>query len=297
MLINSQIDNNIIVTAYYIISNKRSSDEFIYWIKNFFCLNSFKVIYTNKYTLETLFLTLYNSIVKINKNILFTENVNSINCEHLYQDTTTNSLFIIEELEDTFIWKNYKNLMTISEKKDPEILKGINHNKYLYTIWNNKSFWLKNTLNIINARGYYWVDIGCIRYKYNDNIKNFISSLNFVNRDNTKIILSLIEDFIKTDEQYVNSIPFIYYNNNEIIRIQGGFFGGGKKELIEWSNYYIDELNLFDKYGIFSGKDQYIMGSIYLKYKYKFDIFIPKNKNYNNNFCNDIWFRFLNEFS
>ena len=73
----------------------------------------------------------------------------------------------------------------------------------------------------------------------------------------------------------------IYYNNNSIIRIQGGFFGGGKEQLLKWCEYYIDELNQFEKYKVFAGKDQYIMGSIYLKYKYYFDTFIPKNNIYN----------------
>lgn len=299
MLLKNQIDNNIIVTAYYIIENKRSSSDFIDWIQNFFYLNSFKVIYTNKYTFQTLFLHIYKNITKIDNNIsnILCINKNSTHYENLYCDVTTNSLFVIQELEDTFIWKNYKNLMILSEKKDPEILQGIVHNKYLYTIWNNKSFWLNDTINILSAYSYYWVDIGCIRYTFNDEIKSFVKSLNFINRNSTKFILSLIEEFNINDDYYVNSIPFIYYNNNNIIRIQGGFFGGGKNEIIEWCKYYIDELNLFEKYNVFAGKDQYIMGSIYLKYKYKFDIFIPKNVNYNYKFCNDIWFRFLKYYS
>ena len=280
--------NNIIVSAYYIIENKRPSNDFNEWIKNFMFVKSLKVIYTNKLTFENIFIKFYKNIHKDSENI--------------YKDHDNNCIYIIQELEDTYIWKNYKNLMILSEKKDPEILKGINHNKYLYTIWNNKSFWLKETSDIIKADGYYWVDIGCIRYKSNDDVKSFVKSLNFVNRkNNNKIILSFINQFnLEDDHYYVDSIPYIYYNNNTIIRIQGGFFGGGKEAIIEWCDLYIDELNLFDKYKVFAGKDQYIMGSIYLKYKYKFDIFIPilmTNKNNNNfNYCDDVWFRFIKEF-
>ena len=289
-MIYEQTQNNIIVTAYYIIQNKRSSDEFIEWIKNFFYLKSFKVIFTDRNTFETLFKKLY-------KNIYICEQINKeFNLSNYYIDTITNSLFIIQELTDTYIWKNYYNLMELSEKKDPEILLGVNHNKYLYTIWNNKSFWLKEVIDIIPAYGYYWADIGCIRYKSTPEIQQFVSSLQFVKRNDTKIILSIINTFQPEDEHYVNSIPSIYYNNNSIIRIQGGFFGGGKDELLEWCEYYIDELNQFEKYKIFAGKDQYIMGSIYLKYKYNFDIFIPKNLFYTYIYCNDIWFRFLKAF-
>jgi len=282
-MISDQTQNNIIVTAYYIIQNKRSSHEFIEWIKNFFYLNSFKVIFTDRNTFETLFKKLY-------------KNISVYNLSNSYIDTITNSLFIIQELNDTYIWKNYYNLMELSEKKDPEILYGINHNKYLYTIWNNKSFWLKEVIDIIPAYGYYWVDIGCIRYNCTPKTQEFVKSLKFVNRKYKKMILSIINEFQPNDEYYVDSIPSIYYNNSSIIRIQGGFFGGGKDELLEWCEFYIDELNQFEKYKIFAGKDQYIMGSIYLKYKYNFDIFIPKNLFYTDNYCNDIWFRFLKAF-
>ena len=281
----NKLNENIIVTAYYIINNKRPSSDFNEWIKNFMYLSSLKVIYTDKKTFETLFMILY-------KNIINTTHTN------IYEDIINNCLYIIQELEDTYIWKNYKNLMELSEKKDLEILNGTNHNKFLYTIWNNKSFWLKETCNLITANGYYWVDIGCIRYNSNKDVISFVKSLNFVNiKNNDKIILSLINQFTNSDENYyVNSIPFIYYNNIPIIRIQGGFFGGNQDAINEWCDLYIDELNLFDKFKVFSGKDQYIMGSIYLKYKYKFDIFIPTLMNYNEKYCNDVWFRFLKAF-
>ena len=278
---------NVIVTAYYIIENKRSSSDFIEWIKNFFFLKSKKVIFTNHNTMDSLFLKMYKNIIKLNDNQF--KNIT-------YKDDSTDTFFIIQELENTFVWKNYKNLMEISEKKDPEKLKGVNHNKYLYTIWNNKSFWLREVANYINANAYYWVDIGCIRHKSTSDVQHFVNSLNFVNRTKTNILLSIIDDFKQKDELFVDSIPFIYYNNDNVIRIQGGFFGGGKKELLEWCDLYIDELNQFDKHKVFAGKDQYIMGSIYLKYKYKFDIFIPTSMNYNEFYCNDIWFRFLKAF-
>ena len=55
-------------------------------------------------------------------------------------------------------------------------------------------------------------------------------------------------------------------------------------------------LNLFEKFKVFAGKEQNIMGSIYLKYKYKFDIFIPTLLKYNEKYCDDVWFRFLKAF-
>ena len=82
-------EKNIIVTAYYIVENKRPSVDFNDWIENFFYLKSRKIIFTNKETMDSLFLKKF---------------------KHIFNDT----LFIIQELEDTYIWKNYKNLMEFS---------------------------------------------------------------------------------------------------------------------------------------------------------------------------------------
>lgn len=279
---NKQIEN-IIVSGYYEIENKRPSSHFKEWIKNFFYLKSPKVIFTCKKTFTNVFENLYN--------------FNCIQTNLFYFNSKINSLFVIQELEDTFIWKNYKNLMEMSVKLDKEIHNGVNHNKYLYTIWNNKSFWIKQATSLIPADSYYWTDIGCIRTISTPEIQNFISSLNFVKRNDKKILLGCIENFKIIDNQTVDSIPYIYYNNGNVIRIQGGFFGGGKKEIIEWCNLYIQELNLFQKFKIFSGKDQYIMGSIYLRYKNKFELFFPSLYIFDNHICHDNWFKFIHIYS
>jgi hypothetical protein len=277
---------SVIVSAYYKIQNKRDSSAFNEWIENFFYLRSPKIIYTNKETFENTFCKIYEK----------DKHIKSTNDKNVFINENNNSLFIIQELEDTFIWKNYKNLMELSEKKDYEIALGINHNKYLYTIWNNKSFWLKDSINYINSNYYYWTDIGCIRYNSTPEIRSFISSLSFVNRRKNEMIFGVIDQFTENDYHYSNSIPYIYYNSSTITnRIQGTFFGGGKDNLLEWCELYIDELNLFEKFKVFAGKDQNIMSSIYMKYKYKFDIFIPREYNNKVNIT-DIWFKFLEIF-
>ena len=83
----NQENNNLIVTAYYKIKNKRESNLFIDWIKNFFFLKSFKVVYTNRDTLENVFMNLYKNIVKFN------------NQNDKYIDISINSLFVIQVLE------------------------------------------------------------------------------------------------------------------------------------------------------------------------------------------------------
>lgn len=300
MYINSQIPNwnsclkSVIVSCYYEIENKRSSECFRDWIKNFLYIQSPKVIYTDFKTLNNVFKIIdnecMNKTIEINPGIFFCNEKNTV--------------FILQDLEDTFIWKHYKSLMEFSETIDKEKHSGINHNKYLYTIWNNKSFFLKDTSIYVDAECYYWSDIGCIRYKSTPEIQKLVSSLNFVKNvtNNTKITLSLICQYENMDEQLVNGIPYIYYNNSKIDRIQGGFFGGGKNEIIEWCELYIEQLEQFKKYKLFSGKDQYLMGCIFLKYKYKFNIIHPYLFNITEDMIKqqpnlklgeDPWFRYL----
>ena len=286
--------NSLIVSAYYKISNKRDSNEFVEWIKNFFYLKNPKVIYTNQYTFDDIFFKLYgNNLEKIESK---EDNKN----ENVYIFHQTNSLFIIQEFEDMFIWKNYKNLMEYSETIYTEILQEINHNKYLYTIWNNKTYWLKETSEFIDSDSYYWTDIGCIRYESTPEIQSFVSKLDFVNRTDKNMIFGVVGIFFQNDlKNFKNNIPLIFYNNGNVIRLEGTFFGGGKHELLEWCELYTDELNLFEKFKVFSGKDQNIMGLIVIKNMNKFDYFILDRyidtKN-NIHLCDEVWFRFLKIF-
>ena len=80
----NKINQNIIVTAYYIIENKRPSSDFNEWIKNFMYLNTLKVIFTNKNTFDTIFSLLYKDIIYEDLNI--------------YKDHVNNSIFINQEL-------------------------------------------------------------------------------------------------------------------------------------------------------------------------------------------------------
>lgn len=308
MYINTKIPDwssclkSVIVSCYYEIDNKRPSECFNDWIRNFLFIKSPKIIYTDTKTLENVF----RKIIKIDNLEIYLLKTNQDNniSTNIFFCNEKNTVFIIKNLEDTFIWKQYKNLMEFSETIDKEKYSGINHNKYLYTIWNNKGFFLKDTSMIIDAECYYWSDIGCIRYKSTPEIHKLVSSLNFPKNitNNTKLTLSLICQYENTDEQLVNGIPYIYYNNSKIDRIQGGFFGGGKREITEWCELYIEQLEQFKKYKIFSGKDQYVMGSIFLRYKYKFNIIQPCFLNINEEMIRqqsylklgeDPWFRYL----
>ena len=77
----NKLNENIIVTAYYIINNKRPSSDFNEWIKNFMYLSSLKVIYTDKKTFETLFMILYKNIINTTHTNIYEDIIN--NCIYM----------------------------------------------------------------------------------------------------------------------------------------------------------------------------------------------------------------------
>ena len=100
--------------------------------------------------------------------------------------------------------------MDFSEKKDVEILKGINHNKYLYTIWNNKTF-----VELNRHIDLHW---GCgkdgDRYITNtDNIFEHIQQYTDIHNYENKVqASSSVFNFQKVDTSNINFYGLFNYN-------------------------------------------------------------------------------------
>jgi hypothetical protein len=264
-----QLKQNIIVSCFYQIDNKHTQTEFNNWISNFLCLSSLKFIFTDKSTLFSLF---ESSLQLKISPIEFPDTKLTLFC-----NIDNKIVFAIMPLTETFIWEHFSDYMIYSKSIDIERLDGLQHNEMLYTIWNNKSWFLLETVYLTQhfdhlCNGYYWVDIGSIRTKPTPQIQSLISSFNFVNRLSTKMIFMLIESFEEMDFEMINDVPIIFQNNCIVNRIEGGFFGGGPKEIYEWCNLYYQELSLFQHLKLFGGKDQYIMSSIIMKNHQLYDI-------------------------
>lgn len=261
----NQTKQNIIVSCFYQIDNKHSTEQFSNWISNFLHLQSLKFVFTDEQTLSS----------------SFDLNLSEINVPNYKWKTFFNSernvVFIILPLTETFVWKHFGDYMKYSTTIDIEKLKGINHNEWLYTIWNNKSWFLLETIQLTESfqhlcNGYYWVDIGSIRVTPSPEISKFISSLKFVNRSSTKIILMLMKTFNEFDLEMIDNVPIIFHNNSVVNRVVGGFFGGGADEIRQWCQLYQQELSLFQQLKLYGGKDQYIMTSILIKNYHLFNI-------------------------
>ena len=99
-------------------------------------------------------------------------------------------------------------------------------------------------------------------------------------------------DFHRDDK----GIPLIFKNKgdkscDDIIRIQGGFFGGHLNCWKVWIENFEKMLNIFMESKTFIGKDQYLMASVYINYKDSINL-IPASVKYG-----DPCFYFLYHFS
>jgi len=215
--------------------------------------------------------------------------------------------FVIMPLTQTFVWKNFSDYMIHSTTLDSECLFGENHNEWLYTIWNNKSWFLKETVELTKdfhhfCNAYYWTDIGSIRCKPTPEIHKIISSLSFVNRESKKMMFMQILKFEEFDFEMVDNVPIIFHNNAVVNRIEGGFFGGGAQEIEDWCNLFFEEICLFRKLNLFGGKDQYMMSSAIMKNYHNLQIYESKIYNDQQKFLADLlslnnWFYYICIFS
>lgn len=225
--------NITLVTAYFELPHSKFNNN-IYenWIKNFLLIKTPIVVYTNKPNFIKNHRDNYLPITVIECNI---------------KD------FLVYKYLDQ--WKEHLNID--HEKKI--------HNINLYMIWNEKSNFIKKTidLNPYNTDYFYWTDIGAFRDT--DITKKYY--LNYPNKTTDKILLLQINQFT------VNEINQIYnFNNNNNTntknifqyqnRIGGGIFGGHKDNCLIWHKKYYDMLDTFFKNNQFAGKDQSIMATV-----------------------------------
>lgn len=243
--------NLTLVTCYYQIPSKFSNETYQLWISNFFAnIQGNIIIFTNK-----------------------------VGYEQLKQYKSFNHVFVIKEMSD-FYTSRYDDYFAECLTQDTET----GHSVELYKVWNEKSFFLEEAMKTTTASYLYWIDIGCVREKMTTTFPNE----NRLKID--KIMLVSIKPFSSADRIIIDSIPLVYKQGENVIRIQGGFFGGSRRYLEDWIALYKKELELFVKTGTFGGKDQYVMGSVCIKNPSLINLVsytVPEDER---------WFQFLKEF-
>ena len=246
-------DKITIFTCWYNINNKYNYQTYMNWLPNFLGLNINMVIYTD---------------IK-SKSIL----------ESFREERNTH--YIIREIEDFQVYK-YLPYWEHCEKIDIE--KGGGHNKYLYMVWNERSYhWIDEvaTLNPFKSDFICWTDMGIIRDK--DMLPHITGfPINILNLEKDKFLVSQVDKFNPSDYQigHGNILNCLQNLNNNyschvINRIQGGFFGGRIQECKKFSSLYKQHLHSFINTKTFAGKDQYILINLVITNPLFFSIIPP----------------------
>ena len=122
-----------------------------------------------------------------------------------------------------------------------------------------KSWFVKRAidLGIFGSDWYFWADSGSVRdAKMMDYVRNFPNQYTISCLPKDKMTVISIQPFISTDMKIdtKSGIPLIYSNENKlscknIVRIQGGFFGGYKTMWPGWVDEYRRMLLCFMNFG------------------------------------------------
>ena len=229
-----------IVTAFFTMPSKFSTDTYREWMGNFLSLDENMIIFTDKEN--------FSYIEKIRKS---------------KKDKTS---IIQSSIKDFDVYKHI-DYWEYCKRIDRE---HHIHSKELYMIWNEKPFFMEKALkmNKFNSEYFFWMDIGCVRDPI---MLTRIGKFSCDGIPSDKIILSKVTDSQINTNLNNHGISVSFENRGNICCpilncIQGGFFGGHKNAVKNWVKMYKNELNLFMVTGTFGGKDQYIMGNLTIKF-------------------------------
>lgn len=143
------------------------------------------------------------------------------------------------------------------------------HNQMLYIIWNEKTMFMYKTykMNPFNTEYYAWIDIGMVRNQnYIKFLHNFPSKKRIEQLDKSKVYLVVINKFTENElNSVVPSETFRYVD-----RLGAGMIMCHIDIIEKWKTEYYNMLELFMNNNLFSGKDQSIINSLYIKHKNKF---------------------------
>lgn len=221
-----------LVTAYYNVRSKRPPKYYMEWAKNFLTLPCPIVLFTSP-DLVPIFKGLRGGL----------------------------PIYIFSRpFESTVMWSRYKSHWEASHGVDHE--KNL-HSPQLYSIWANKSAWVKEAiqLNPFHTSHYVWCDIGAFRDA--SKLPTLIRFPMASRLPEDKVLFCLIEP-LQADDFVVrpDGIPgdFRYLN-----RIVGGLWGGPRDACLRWAEQYEAMLNRYIQADRFIGKDQSIMMSAILE--------------------------------
>ncbi len=238
-----------IVTAFYNFPAKKyHTNNYLMWMKAFLeNTNTYMVIYTDSQ-----------------------ESCNIIS--DFRKQFIEKTKIIIEPFQNLYCAK-YQNYWDKDLQRDHE---RSYHNQMLYVIWNEKTMFMYKTykMNPFNTEYFAWMDIGMVRNKeYIKFLNNFPSSKRLEEINKNKVHLVVINEF--TNEELYSSVPSEIFRY--VDRLGAGMILCHIDIIERWKNEYYDMLNMFMNNNLFSGKDQSIVNSLYIKYKDEFIELVSTN--------------------
>tara|TARA_B100001248_G_scaffold183754_1_gene139990 strand:+ start:169 stop:993 length:825 start_codon:yes stop_codon:yes gene_type:complete len=249
--------NLTIVTGYFDMPSKHSSNNYKTWMKSLLSYNGPMIIFTDKENYQ---------IIKKNRQHPHTH-------------------IIIQKIEDfsTYIYKDKQNTNLGFYYEEG---RSKNMNIDIYNILQlEKINFLKQAieLNKFNTRYYAWYDIGYLR-------NNQILPHNWPNQNKLKILHNKVVfmSIFGKDCEYDNDINEIYTYDNppHNLLLTGGFVGLDKNKINQLYNLYIKTIDEMIKEGQWP-QDQFVFTKMYCK-KYNF---IQKLKSREHPFVkNNGWF-------
>ena len=139
------------------------------------------------------------------------------------------------------------------------------HSVELYLIWNEKSNFLKRAATEVEKMfrlphndKFVWCDIGCFRTPNT----RFLQWPDATKIPDDQILLLEVDPLNQQDN--IKDIKFLH-DLTKRNHIGGGIFAGSSKAILKWHDAYYAMLERLYSMGIFVGKDQTIMSSVYIE--------------------------------
>lgn len=228
-----------IVTAYFKIPSKYTTNSYDGWITNF--------------------LTTVD-----NEMVIFCDKVSFDFILNLRKPFANKTRIVIIELEDLYC--SQPHFLKYWEKDIKRDVENRIHNINLYIIWNEKAMFVGKVIkaNPFNTDFFMWCDIGCFRYKEELHLfKNEFPSKNFLeSAEKDKMYFINISPFQKNDYEILpNGLTNQF---NHVNRIGGTMFIGHKDIFQKYIEMYYSYMNTYMNNDYFTGKDQNIMATMYI---------------------------------
>jgi len=216
-----------IVTAYFKMRSKHTYEEYILWMSNMLAFRDCMVIFTDQ----------KSAILEHRNETLPTVIIS------LFIETT----MVYNMLTDVQWW--------IMENMDPEKDKG--HNKKLYSVWNEKTNFMKTAAdkNYFNSNYFLWLDIGAVRHEAHKNM----TLVRRLPLDDGVLLLSL-GNFTQEDLEVSDKGKSLKDFRTKV-HLGGGAIGCPISILDKWHAKFYENIRFYIKTDRFLGKDQNVMAS------------------------------------